>query len=78
MLKFLKNLFFPDGTTLINRTVGGFEKILVQLKLGIEKCSAEAKKVDTSIEELTSKKTELADVMTKANKLLSNVEKLLQ
>lgn len=77
MVQFLRKLFVMDGTKLINKTIGMFDRVVSQLKRGIEMCNEETAVIDTSLNELTSKKMELADTMVKAKKVLANLEKLL-
>jgi len=78
MIKFFKKLFSVDGSSLINKSIGLFDKIVSDLEKGVELCGIEIDKNQSKIDELTTKRMELGDIQLKANKTIINLKKIYQ
>ncbi len=65
------------GVRVINCALGLFEKILNKLRRGMEICKFEISKRDENIEIAKREKAELLDVMSKADRVIENIEKII-
>lgn len=66
-----------QGIDLINTTLNQFQKVKTDLQNGVLKCQEDIKTNESKILELTNETTQNEDSINKAEKAISNIEKLL-
>jgi hypothetical protein len=78
MVKFFKKLFSVDGSSLINKSIGLFDKIIARLEKGIALCDKEVSGNQSTIVELKAKNEDLQNIVLKASKTIDNLKKIYQ
>ena len=67
-----------DGTAIINTAVSVFEKVVVQLKKGIELCQKNITEKEEVIAKATDERSKLEASITKAEKVIANIKKITE
>ena len=62
----------------INKIIGGFDKIISKLHVAIEACNHEILRRNETIELASNEKAEISDTIVRAEKLMKNLKKLYE